>query len=68
MRANLKRIAKREGMTYQMIADELGITLGSFKMNLQNNNPKLSTLRALAAVLGCRPGELIDPYDPPAEA
>ena len=48
---DIKKIAKKKGLTYEQIAAQIGTTKGGLSRAL-NGNPTLKTLRAVAGVLG----------------
>ena len=60
----IKAARKNAGMTQAELADKLGIpyqSIGQWERN--QRNPKLETLRKIAAVLGCEITGLLDPAE-----
>jgi transcriptional regulator with XRE-family HTH domain len=63
----LKRLRNEAGLTQQQLAQEAGISMASVLGMEQgrNCNPRLDTLRKLAAALGCTVGKLVDDPESP---
>jgi transcriptional regulator with XRE-family HTH domain len=63
----LKRLRSAAGLTQQQLAERSGLSIASLMALEQgrNPNPRLDTLRKLAAALGCTVGKLVDDPEPP---
>lgn len=56
---NIKRFAKSKGISLQELAEKVGLSRNMI-YQYKNVNPKLETLKKIAAVLGVDTSELID--------
>ncbi len=65
--AVLKKLRKRAGITQQELAARSGLSMALIFALEQGkrDNPRLDTLRKLAAGLGCTVGELVGDESPP---
>jgi transcriptional regulator with XRE-family HTH domain len=63
----LKYLRSEAGLTQQQLAERSGISIASLMALEQgrNPNPRLDTLRKLAAALGCTVGRMVDDPEPP---
>jgi transcriptional regulator with XRE-family HTH domain len=64
----LKRLRSEAGLTQQQLAERSGLSIASLMALEQgrSDNPRLDTLRKLAAALNCTVGKLVDDAAPPA--